>query len=183
MKITTLALAFALGAVLPAVQAADTAEKSYALPDHGALKLKAPREWKDELHPAQGSTPLTITFQPAKGAPFEVLVTPIWRAAADVPVATRQTIAQRVRRAADEVKDQSIEQDIPLVEFAGASGPGFYFSVTDKAPKPDEFKYLTQGMVRVSELVLTFSVLTNDGQADVVPVVLEMMKTAGHVAP
>lgn len=172
----------ALGAA-PCARAADTVEKSYALPEQGTLKLRAPREWKDELHPAQDKTPLTITFQPAKGARFEVLVTPIWRANPDVPVATRDTIAQRVRHTADEVKGQSVEQDnIPLVEFAGATGPGFYFSVTDKAPKPDEFKYLTQGMVRVSELVLTFSVLTNDGQADVVPTVLEMMKTASHVA-
>jgi hypothetical protein len=182
MSIRTAALVFTLIAALPCAQAADTTEKSYALPEHGTLKLTAPRDWRDEVHPAQGDTPLTVTFQPAKGAPFEVLVTPIWRANADVPVATRQTIAQRVRRSAEDIKSQSVETDIPLVEFASGTGPGFYFSVTDKAPKPDEFKYLSQGMVKVGELVLTFSVLTNDGQADVVPSALEMMKSALHVA-
>jgi hypothetical protein len=182
MSTRTAALLFALIATLPSAQAADTAEKSYALPDHGTLRLIVPRDWKDELHPQQGTTPLTITFQPAQGAPFEVLVTPIWRANADVPVATRETIAQRVRRSAEEIKSQSVETDIPLVEFASASGPGLYYSVTDKAPKPDEFRYLSQGMVKVAELVLTFSVLTNDGQADVVTATLEMMKSAVHVA-
>lgn len=181
MNLPTLAFAFAL-AFAPTARAADTTEKSYALPQHGTLKLVAPHDWKDEVHPAEPGMPPTIEFQPAKGVPFEVLVTPIWRAHADVPLATRETIHDRVQRAAESMKGQSVETDIPLVELKGASGPGFYFAVTDKAPKPDEFKYLTQGIVQVGELVLAFSVLTNDGQANVVSAVLAMMKSAAHVA-
>jgi hypothetical protein len=66
------------------------------------------------------------------------------------------------------------------VEFQGRSGPGFYFSATDRAPKPGEYKFLTQGIVRVGELSVTFTILTNDGQEAVVKQALEALKGASQ---
>jgi hypothetical protein len=45
----------------------------------------------------------------------------------------------------------------------GESGMGYYFSATDRAPKPGEFKYLTQGILHIGELVASFTILSNDG--------------------
>ena len=59
------------------------------------------------------------------------------------------------------------------MEFQGRSGPGFY-SATDRAPKPGEFKFLTQGIVRVGELAVTFTI-PNDGQEAVVKQALEAL--------
>jgi hypothetical protein len=56
--------------------------------------------------------------------------------------------------------------------------PGFYFAATDRAPKPDEYKFLTQGVVRVGELSVTFTILTNDGQDAVVKQALDALKGA-----
>jgi hypothetical protein len=55
--------------------------------------------------------------------------------------------------------------------------------VTDKAPNPGEYKYLTQGMLRVSELVVSFSILTNDGQEQVREDALALLKSAVHLQP
>ena len=65
-------------------------------------------------------------------------------------------------------------------ELQGTAGKGFYFCATDRAPKPGEYKYLTQGTIRVGELLVTFTILTNDGQAGVVSGAMMMLKTARH---
>ena len=64
----------------------------------------------------------------------------------------------------------------------GASGPGYYFTATDRAPKAGEYKYLLQGMVKVSELVVTFTILTNAGQEPIAHQALSMIKSAVHLA-
>jgi hypothetical protein len=76
-----------------------------------------------------------------------------------------------------------VETNIGVIEFAGSSGPGFYFSVTDRAPKPDEYKFMTQGMLKVSDLVMTFTILTNDGQEQIARDALAMLRSAIHVQP
>ena len=49
-----------------------------------------------------------------------------------------------------------------------------------KAPKPGEYKYMTQGMLVVRELAVSFTILTNDGQQQVVQDALTMLKSATH---
>lgn len=85
-----------------------------------------------------------------------------------------------VERAADGASQQAVEKTIPIRELKGSSGKGYYFSATDKAPKPDEFKYLTQGMLGVGDLAVTFTILTNDGQDAVVKEALSMLSSAAH---
>jgi len=52
--------------------------------------------------------------------------------------------------------------------------------MTARAPAPREYKYLTRGIVRVGEIALAFTVLTNDGQEGVVKATLKMLRTALH---
>ena len=55
------------------------------------------------------------------------------------------------------------------------------FFSTDRAPKPDEYKYMTQGMILVGDIALTFTILTNDGQEIVITNALSMLKSSTHV--
>jgi hypothetical protein len=153
---------------------------SYPLPEHGVFRMTVPQGWRDELRQPPKALPPTIVFRPASGPPFEVLVTPIWRARADAPLPTKGELQQRVEGAIEGVRSQVVEKNIRLVEFQGASGAGVYFSVTDRAPKRDEYKYMTQGMLGVRELTVTFTILTNDGQEAVVRDALAMLRSAVH---
>ncbi|HEY1287464.1 MAG TPA: hypothetical protein VGF58_04005 [Burkholderiales bacterium] len=157
------------------------AEKKYGLSEHGFFQMNVPAGWSDQVREAGPSLPPTLAFRPGRGQPFEVLVTPIWRAGPDAPEFTKDWIRSQVWGAVDQVKDQSLEQNISIVEFAGASGAGYYFTATDRAPKAGEYKYLLQGMVRVSELVVTFTILTNAGQEPIAHQALMMIKSAVHV--
>jgi hypothetical protein len=73
-----------------------------------------------------------------------------------------------------------VESALPLQEIKGVDGRGCYFTATDRAPRPGEAKYLAQGIIRVGEIVLAFTVLTNDGQEAVVRSAFDMLRTAVH---
>jgi hypothetical protein len=73
---------------------------------------------------------------------------------------------------------QSVEMTIPVHELTGTDVHGFYFSATDRAPKPEEWKYLTQGMVNIDGAPFAFTILTNDGQEAIGKAALEVIRTA-----
>jgi len=174
-------LAFLSALLLGFAHSSFAAEKKYALPEHGYFQMDVPAGWSDQLREAGSSLPPTLAFRPSRGQPFEVMVTPLWREGPDAPAFTKDWIRNQVWGAVDQVKGQSLEQNISIVEFAGASGPGYYFTATDRAPKAGEYKYLLQGMVKVSELVVTFTILTNAGQEPIAHQALSMIKSAVHV--
>ena len=170
-------LLFALGQA----SAADSSVRRYPLPERGFFAMKVPANWVDQLRQPPEAVPPTIAFRPRQGKPFQILVTPIWRARPDIPIQTRETIMQRVERAIEGIKSRAVENNISIVEMSDTSGPGFYFSATDRAPKPDEYKLLTQGMLKVSDLLVAFTILTNDGQDDVSRDAFDMLRTAVHI--
>jgi hypothetical protein len=105
---------------------------------------------------------------------------PIWPTENGAPKPDRETLQRLAQRAAGGIKSPALEKTIEVLEFEGAAGVGYYFSVTDHAPKPGEYKYMTQGILPVGVLMLPFTVYTNDGQQDIVTEALTMLKSAIH---
>ena len=169
-----LLLSFATAA---AAMAADGEKKAFALPDNSKLELTIPAGWKDELKEKQA-----IALTPRDGAPFRVVITPIARQRPGTSADTAIKMRHSVQQAADKVKPSAVEQYLPVEALTGAPGPGYYFSATDREPKPGEFKYLTQGMLLAGDVVLSFGILTNDAQEKVRDEALAMVKSASHLA-
>jgi hypothetical protein len=157
--------------------ASTAAERAVPLPDHGTLTFATPDGWKDDVSQRPNRLPPEIRFSHGTGPTFQLLVTPIWPplGATDEP-SLRALVAQAAKNA----EAQSVERSVVVKELSGTSGRGYYFSATDRAPKPSEYKYMTQGMLRAGGVALTFTVLTNDGQAEVVSAALEVLRTARH---
>jgi len=162
-------------------QAADATERRYRLPGHGYLQMNVPSTWADEVRYPPDELPPTIMFRARQGRPFAVLVTPIWPARPDVPPQTRESIRRTVEQSAERVRPDAVETTIEIVELQGVSGAGYYFSIMDRAPKPDEYEFMTQGIAMVSELIMTFTILTNRGQADIARDALEAIKSAVQI--
>lgn len=169
---------FGLIAAGAIAQTGGTSERRFTLPDHGYLVMQVPRDWSDKVSQPPNRLPPTIAFGPAAGKPFHVLITPMWPIGKDRPPVSRDQLRAAVEGSAQAAKPQAVEKQLPLVELQGRPGPGFYFSATDRAPKPGEFKYVTQGMLRVSELSVAFTILTNDGQEAVVKQALDALRGA-----
>ena len=164
--------------VAAAVAQANTTARRFTLPDHGQFVIPVPAEWKGQMSQPANRMPPTITFTPASGKPFHVLMTTIWPAAKDGQPQSRDQLRATVERGVQGARTQAVEKELRVVEFQGRTGPGFYFSATDRAPKPDEYKFLTQGVLRVGELSVTFTILTNDGQDAIVKQALDALKGA-----
>jgi len=154
--------------------------RRFTLPDHGSFVIQVPADWKEELRQPPNRLPPTITFAQGSGQPFQVLLTTIWPASKDRPPQSREQLRAMVERGAQGAKAQAVEKDLPIIEFQGRSGPGFYFSATDRAPRPGEFKSLTHGIVRVGELAVSFTILTNEGQHPIVKQAIDALKGAVH---
>jgi hypothetical protein len=152
--------------------------RSYPLPEHGTFQVKVPESWKDSVARPGGGLPPTITFAPKAGAPFKILVTPLWPAQPDAKKPTADELKEKVQRAADGAAPQAVEKTIEVKLLKGPTNIGYYFAATDRAPKPGEFKFLNQGMVTVEDLLVTFTILTNDGQDAAVTAALSMLSGA-----
>ena len=168
-------LILSFGAATTAV-AADGEKKAFALPDSSKLELTVPAGWQDELKEK------SIALSPREGTPFQVVVTPIARQKPGASADTAIQMRHNVQQAADKVKPSALEPYLAVDELKGAPGPGYYFSATDREPKPGEFKYLTQGMLLVGDVVVSFGILTDDGQEKVRDRALAMLKSASHIA-
>jgi hypothetical protein len=90
-------------------------------------------------------------------------------------------VRQNVEQGLKAIRGQAVEKNIPIVEFKGRGGAGWYYDATDRAPKPGEFVLLRQGMLIASgELVLWFTILTNERQDPALAGAMRMLQGAEH---
>ena len=87
-------------------------------------------------------------------------------------------LRRMVESAAQNAAAKAVEDALAVKELAGPELLGFYFSATDKAPKAGEYLFMTQGLARVKDMLLVFSIYTNAGQEAVVQAALEMLRGA-----
>lgn len=143
----------------------------------GTVILSVPDSWDEGIGRSNPNAPPTVMLVPSKGKAFHILMSVIWPSGPGAQSLTRDAVREQVRRASDEPKARAVERELPIVEFSGTTGFGAYFFATDRAPEPDGFKYLTQGMFVMSEVRVTFTVLVNGEPAPVVQQALEILKT------
>lgn len=158
----------------------DSRLRRYELPNLDTLELTLPPDWVDNVDVPPGGAPLTIQLTPANGAPFAVHLTP----QAPDPTAARvmdpAALYEAVRQAAERIRPQAIEEAIDIERLRGTRGAGYFFSVTDREPPPGEFRYMTQGALQTGELIVWFTILTNDGQEAEVARALSMLQSLDH---
>jgi hypothetical protein len=180
LRATVLCLLPCLLLVSPARgQGSSTSERRFDVPYYGALVMQVPADWNAQFRQPRWKKPPTITITPSSGPPFRFLVSFLWTmtkkgAGYRLPEDDRAFVAQAATRA----KGRAVEEELPVVEFKGRSGPGYYFSSTDRIATPEEFKLLTEGVVQVDGVSVTFTILTNPGQEDVVKRALAILKAA-----
>lgn len=83
--------------------------------------------------------------------------------------------------AVKEFEGQSIEKQLEPRAFTHGDMHGYEVCATDKAPKPDEFKFVCQGVTTNGDVAVVYTVLYNDGgkaQAEKASAALESMQIA-----
>lgn len=183
MRIRTGLLIISLLSCLSTSTASDDEKilRRYVLTDHGSIQLKTPDSWKHELQQPPSHPAPTIVFKPKSGPTFEVLITPLRPVTKDGNFPNSEKIKQIVEKGVEHAKLRSIEKKIQVKELRGAVNQGYYFSATDRTPEPGGYKYMTQGAILIGDLIVMFTILTNDGQDNVITEALSMLKNSSHV--
>lgn len=157
--------------------------RAFDVPGHGKLTLAVPAGWQVEVEQPSPQQPTTLDFSPRAGAPFHVMITALRGAPPASALPDPAGLRDRVAEAAKAASAESVESTVVVKPLPGPANPGYYFTATDRAPKPGEFKYLTQGLIRIGRLDAAFSVLTNDGQDAVIMEALDMLHGASYKPP
>jgi len=141
--------------------------RKYPIPEHGTLELNVPAPWKGEIHKPRENMPPTIMFNPAQGNDFQVMIIVLWGKTGDQDFNNQEKVRTFVEKDGQKLLPNISETKIVLTEIKGVSYSGYYFSVTDKAPNPGEYRYMTRGAIGVGNLLLNFTILhrVKDSQA------------------
>lgn len=169
----------ALAATAPALADAPGLRR-YELPNGDTLELTLPPGWTDRVEQPAGDGPPTLEFSVVEGGPSQVFVVPKWSDPTDKEVRELPALRDAVRDLAERIRPEAVEGYLEVRQIAGANGVGYYFAATERAPKADGFKYMSQGALQAGDLTLWFTVLTNDGQDTVAVAALGMLQTAVH---
>jgi len=159
-----------LGVALAALLAAATAlaeespisERRFDLPDGSEVAIRVPTDWNAQVHQARRRRAPTLIFTPTAGPAFRFLLSPIWSPKQDQAYRSSAEDRAFVAQAAARAKGRSVEEELPVIEFQGTSGPGYYYSATDRLLEPEGFRYTTEGVVRIGAVSVSFTILTNE---------------------
>jgi len=138
---------------------ASAGEIRLPLDEHAELVLDAPADWQGQL---KSDTPRIrlLRLQGKDPNVFLGLVT-LLQGPADGPVIDDAKVRGLVEQSAKEASAQAVEPVLDLLPLRAAGGTGYYFSATDRAPKPGEYKFMTQGSLSFGHTVLMFTLMSN----------------------
>jgi hypothetical protein len=152
--------------------------REFFVEKHGTLQLAAPAAWRDSVKKGPRFLPPRILFSPISGSDFLVQITPGAPQMSGLSRANPAEIRKRVEESGQRLLSRALEADLTVKELAGESALGFYFSLTDRAPKPGEYRHLIQGIAIVGDLSLAFTILYNSPEAEEHRAALEMLSRA-----
>jgi len=155
--------------------------KKYPIPDHGVLELNVPTSWKGEVHKPQENMPPTIIFKPALGNDFQVFVTALWATAGEQDFNSPAKVRTLVENDGQKILPKSAEKRLVVQQIRGINNTGYFFSLTDKAPNPGEFRYITRGGMAVGNLLLNATILYRVKDSPSLKDALSMLREARQI--
>lgn len=170
----------AAGLAASGALADDPALRRYELPNRDTLELELPAGWTDSLDQPAGGGPPTIEIAVAPGGAAQVYVTPKWAEPTDKELRELPLLRDAVRELAEKIQPEAAEPYVEVRPLEGANGRGYYFSATEREPKADGFRFMSQGALQAGGLTLWFVILTNEGQDTMAVQALAMLQSAVH---
>ena len=153
----------------------------YKLPSRTALELNVPTSWKQDVQSGRGTVALTVNLTSETGGDFEFLVSGLHGSWPSKLATDPEALQQFVESQMQQLIPTAEEGSVRLFRIDADHGFGFVFTAADQNPKEDEFKYLHQGALAVSDtLILSFTILSNDEDSPEAQEALQILKTAKH---
>jgi hypothetical protein len=176
------AVLLAAAALLLPAHAADGELRAWPVPGRGKLEMVVPADWYDDPRGPQGGLPRLRFFDRLGPRPaFDMTVTIAWSTGKDASFKDPSRLRAFVGQTAEELAAGTVEKRLPLREFQGENGLGYFFQGTIQSPTAGNWPNLTQGAYVAGDLLLAFSILTAEAKSPAIERAIAMLRTARRV--
>ncbi len=146
------------------------------IPKQGLLTMRLPDTWRQKInHHSQ-----TVTLAPDQGDEFQVLITPLWSNADDPAFNNEESIKRIIDAQLKTMLPGAVEETVEIKEFKSVDGTGYYFLVTDKAPKPGEYPYAMVSVLGIGKIILVSTVLCRSKDTIGITETIKALQSAKH---
>ena len=172
---------------IPAITLAEPEEaaiqRAYPVPDHGEIILNVPASWEVTYFSPGETKPPVITFYKKdknQDELFQLNISTLWDDGFERDITSPEQIRALVEETGMNILEYSKEEELKLIPLNGTRGEGYYFVLSDKAPGPGEYEYLMQGALSVGEILVVFSLFTQEPDSPYQDKTLKMLLDALH---
>jgi len=169
-----------LSALLCSFAWAEGARSSFTVRGFGTLRLEIPAAWIEAGPSVSDPALVNVSYMLANNPKFQMIITAQdGKSYAGIkdPLAE---IERRVKQSGQGWLTGSVETEVAVKHLDGASFHGRYYKLTDKSdPLPaGEFRYITQGIGLIGNLVIAFTVFSNESPAPFIDQGLRALQNA-----
>ena len=157
--------------------------ETFDIPGHGELIISIPRIWNYNFTKTDDETPPLITFYVLDNNEeeiFQLNMSVFWDDGFNRKVTSPEYIYSLVEGTGEKALALSDQTELNLKEIKGKNGIGYLYDLSDNSAKKGEYHYLTQGALAVGEVLVVFSLFSNDEKAILREAMLRSLKSARH---
>ncbi len=154
---------------------ASVTERKLPVGDSDLLVLKVPLAWKQIDRSSDDGAVRSYVFTAGEGKAFRVTVTPMAGHLLKFGFSRPENIQAMVENEGTDLLANAVESKVRVEELRAPDVVGYHFTLTDRAPKPGEFKYMIEGARGFPQMLVMFTILTHDPQAEVCREALSMI--------
>lgn len=147
------------------------------LPGRDDLVIDLPAPWRAQVRRPHAELPPSVAISGPDAKALQMLITPIWPVGSAPKAPTAEELRALVQAGATRAKPKAVESDLPLQDLGAPGKTGYYFAATDRAPEPGGYQHLTQGVLGMNELRVTFTVLINGAPQEPTAQALELLRS------
>jgi hypothetical protein len=155
------------------ISGAQESEQAFLVPNYGYLIIPFPKTWMGYFNCMESDLSYEFKIRPPDST-MEIMISafgPKDRSKIDTAADVKQFVIGLSRS----MQKTAVEKELLVQEIKGEKTFGYYFSCTDKAPKPGESKYATQGVIKAGEVSLVFTLLYNEKNPELINQVLQIL--------
>lgn len=127
--------------------------------NRGALNILIPSNYEKRVVREEENPFPTVEIYGEEG--FRVMITPMWDKKS-MEVKTESEIRSFVERDGERLLPNAVEKRVEIKTINGKEAKGYYFVLTDKAPKKGEYKYCLRSYITVGNLLISGSMFSNE---------------------
>ncbi len=144
----------------------------------GRLQFRTPADWKMQPTHAKGSDVINYQLIPEKTKDLMILITPF--ISPDKKPIAKNIIVQKLIEEGNKLLEISKETELEFKTIKTKRLICYYYGLTDASTRPGKFNYLIRGGIKISNLLVSISIFTNNDNYTGIDKALKMIKSFKH---